>query len=240
MNLKFRTLLILVCVFCHNMLFTQEFEPPYLGHSSNWVMTMFKVKTDKVKLFLPEGIEPKTDEDGMTHLGLEIYEVDDISGLPTPYTISFIFVQIDSVDNKHFPSNFPIWGVYNDSIAANSFSKHYGFPFKYIHSPFSIKKKGLTWKAVLGNNQMINLELTKTLEKDKNEGFGELISKKNKQFLHSKVNWINNGYLVSKTKLKINPNRDPVLKLIEDVIPYWSSASDNLIFSYSKPIYFKK
>ncbi len=233
MNLK--KILLLTFLSYVNISVAQEFKPPYLAHSSNWIMTMFKVKTSDVRTFLPQGIKPQSDENGMTNLGLEIYELDDISGLPVPYFVSFIFVQVESVGAQPFPSNFPIWGVFNDTTAANGYATHFGFPFKHYQSSFSLTKEDNKWVGIIGDKKLITLEITQTPEKTKNVGVAKMVSEKNNAFMYSSVAWINNGYVTSKTKLKIDPQGDPVLELIKGATPFWSLVSDNQIFTYTNP-----
>ncbi len=230
-NLVFVIFIVLSCTS-----YAQNYPPPYLAHSSNFMMTMFKVKAEAVKAFLPKEIEPITDEFGMANLGLEFYEVDYISGLPSTYYTSFIFVQVQGFETRSLPGHFLIWGVFSDSTAVTSYSKHYGFPFRYSEK-FSLTYNGDTYTGIVGNKgkEIIKLSVTQNTEELPQEGIVNLISEKDNKIMYTGVPYITFGRGANKSELTVDPFNDPILELIQGVTPYWSMTCNNQNFCYTKP-----
>jgi hypothetical protein len=209
-------------------------EPPYMAHSSNFVMTLFNLKPEDVQEFLPAGIKANVNDTGMVTGGLEIYETDRIQGTPN-YGMVFIFVEVANLEsNNGTPGHWAIWGRLNQESTLKNMQHYFNFPYQL--DKIEVTQEESIYTGTVGNG-LISLKI-KYNEKAPfgGEGIVNMYSlSKDGKILKTEVPWFSTGCAGNLIALDIDPQGDSVLNLVKTCKPYFSIISTSQTFSYSRP-----
>ena len=228
----------------------QEYEPPYMAHSREFLLTLFQMEVDIARDFVPNEIKLDINESGMVNAGFEIYKLDRISGFPNLYSVAFVFVEVEGFDTPNLPGHFIIWGVISDSIAAANLSFQYGYPFT-VYEHIFLSSMGDKRYGIIGPNEkeIIKLVITSSEDKFASSGIVKMVGFKDSVNHYAEVPWINTGIGVKKVDLQVtskykawnlgSKDTDKLAKILEvltECKPYWSMISENQTFTYTRPL----
>jgi hypothetical protein len=210
-------------------------DPPYLAHSSNFVMMLFNLEQDVVQTLLPPGVKAKINTAGTVTAGIEIYETDRIHGV-SQYGIVFIFVEVaDLESNNGTPGHWAIWGKVNQKNTLQSMLHYFNFPYSF--DEIKVTKEDNTYTATVGTNQ-IKLKLRYN-EKQPFAGEGVVnmcSASKDGKIIKTEVPWFSTGSAAELISFEVDPRGNTILEIIKKATPHFSLISTNQSFSYSRPV----
>jgi hypothetical protein len=209
--------------------------PPYLAHSSNFIMTLFNLRAEDVQPLLPSSVKAKIKDAGMVTAGLEIYETDRIHGIPQ-YSMVFLFVEVAGLEsNNGTPGHWAIWGRINQKSTLQNMLHHFSFPYGFEEIKLTHESNVYTGTVGAG---LIDLKI-KFNEKQPfaGEGIVNMCSfSRDGKILITEVPWFSTGSTGELVRFDIDPQGDKVLEIVKNAKPYFSMISTNQTFSYSRPI----
>lgn len=217
-----------------------KFAPPWVMQSGNFMMAAFNLKTADVQKLLPKGVEPLVNQEGMVTALLEMYETNQVSGIPN-YKIAFIVVDIKGHDSREgIPGHFAVWGRVTPQEALDAFQGHFGFPYKFADSIML----GMEQDAHVGaigapGKEILKLKIAPVPEQPfTGQGAVNMVGMNaDSGTVKSEVPYITRGYMAKVLSFEVRAKGDPVLKLIKDAAPAWALVSKDQIFSYSHAIF---
>ncbi|MGD2033683.1 MAG: hypothetical protein PVF73_01405 [Bacteroidales bacterium] len=171
--------------------------PPFLAHSSRFMMALFHLKAEKVNKLLPEGIVAIENKDGMVTATFEMYETDRIYGLPN-YKVAFIVVDVSGHNSRDdTPGHFAVWGNTDSKAASEYFYSHFGLPFSYTEH-MTLKTDGKKYTGTIGlqgeEKIRIGLEILPG-QPFSGSGIVNMVGKTEDGIIAiSEVLWLSNGY----------------------------------------------
>lgn len=222
-------------VFAQHALQEEGDDPPYLAHSSNFMMIMFNLKATDVQKLLPDGVEVNANDAGLVNAGLEMYETDRIWGVPQ-YGIVFMFVEVKGMEsNNGTPGHWALWGKVNERTVLQKFTHHFSFPYQYSDVKITKEKNVFTGRV---GSDLVNLQIKlNDAQPFKGEGIVNMCSfSADGKIVKSEVPWFSTGVIGELVKLEINAQGDNILEMVKNVIPHFVMVSTNQSFCYSRVV----
>ncbi len=216
-----------------------EISPPWLMHSSNFLITLFHVKGEDAQKLLPVGVTAKVNKSGMVIAGLEMYATDRAYGVPN-YATVIVFVEITGHDSSNgMPGHWALWGKVNNPTALASFRHNFGLPYE-PETNLSVDFADGVHVGLVGapSEESIKIKITPQAEPPMNiEGCVNMVGKNSAgAIVQSEVPWFSAWQKGSLLSLDITPRGNPALELIKSAQPFFVMTSGNQMFSYSKAV----
>lgn len=210
-------------------------DPPYMAHSSDFVMTLFNVEPGVVHSLLPEGVKAKINDAGMTTGGIEIYETDRIHGIAN-YGMAFIFVEVEDLEsNNGTPGHWAIWGSVDQAAALENMQHYFNFPYKF--GEIEVANEGNVYTATVGSGQLILKVKSDEKQPVGGEGIVNMCSlSKDGKILKTEVPWFSTGRAGELIDMEVNPQGNKILDIIKNCKPHFTIVSTDQTFSYSRPV----
>lgn len=213
--------------------------PPWLLHSSNFLITLFNLKGEDVQKLLPPGITVKANDSGMVVAGLEMYVTDRVYGMPT-YTTAFIFVEITGHDSPSgYPGHWIIWGKVDQPVALANFQHHFGLPYDAEPNLSVSMADGMHVGSVgAPGAEVVKMKIAPLAEPGMNiEGSVNVVGKNaTGVIVRTEIPWFSTWQKGTLVTYEITPRGNSALELIKSAQPFFVVTSINQIFSYSKPV----
>ncbi|MBW1298586.1 hypothetical protein [Aquimarina litoralis] len=219
---------------------TKITAPPFMASSTNFSISLFDATPESVKEILPEGMQPKTKENGFVTVGFELYTTARIYGMPK-FSIAFIYVEVENCDAKNGTAgHWAVWGNTNNKEVLNNLVSNYKFPYEYSSGIYITSQEDNYSGTITGNEGErihLKLKILKETTPFTAEGIVNMCGRKeNGDTVLSEVTWFTNGQNAEVISLDITPANNKVLRLLKDLKPFWSMVSKEQTFCYSSPI----
>lgn len=214
-------------------------SPPWLMHSSNFLITLFNLKGEDVQKLLPAGVTAKVNESGMVVAGLEMYVTDRVYGMPT-YTTAFVFVEITGHDSSSgYAGHWILWGKVDQPIALANFQHYFGLPYDAEPNLSMGLADGIHFGRVgAPGEEVIQMKIAPLAEPGMNiEGTVHVVGKNSGgTIVQTEIPWFSTWQKGKLVTYEITPRGNPALELIKSAPPFFVVTSINQLFSYSKPV----
>lgn len=210
--------------------------PPYIAHTSNFMMILFHLKAEEAQKLLPANVKVKSDDKGMVTGGMEIYTTDQIYGVPN-YTIGFIYVEVNGLEsNDGSPGHWAVWGAMNNDTSLQNFRHFYNYPYK-LENKIMIGKKGNESTATIGDSEGLKLKLRIKVGKPVSAGgiANNYSQSSDGRIIKTEIPWLANGNEADVISFEVSAGSNKVLETIKEAKPFFGLISNNA-FSYSRPI----
>jgi hypothetical protein len=206
-------------------------SPSWIVQSKSFAMVVFSLAVEDVKKFLPAGVIPQLNEKGKVTTTLEVYNTEQIAGIPT-YKIAFIVVDIASHSSRHdIPGHFAIWGR-TDSESSQDFFRHeFGFPYK-VASQLHIQSTATSFKTSIANELQIHIEPLRDKPVEAGGTVNMMSVRAGTGLIKTEVPFLTKGYFGNLVSFTISAREDPLLGLLKSVKPDWALVSEQQIFAY--------
>lgn len=239
---NYKTLYILVLTIlsfsCNCQLKAQhEIGPPWMAHTDHLLYLLYAVDGEEVKKVLPEGLNPKLNDQGMATIGIEFYAVDRGFGQPLG-NIFFAFAEVENNESRSgTPGHFPFFGLVEDSLAMDKWQKHFGFPYQVAEKMVQERKDDNYSGSIIYQGQELLTYSGQPISGDSYpmQSDVNMIGYRNKQLLVAQVPFINSGKTFESSEFTIDPSQIPELSMLRGKAPFLKYLVEDANFSYSRP-----